>query len=106
MKTKEGNDYSLKKVLATLIHKKRFLFDEFGVIDLAVFGSYAKNEQKKDSDIDIYVVLKKEYKTFDNFMDLKFYLEELLSNKRVDLVIKDSIRRELKPKIIMEAVHV
>ena len=106
MKTKKINDYSLKEVLDTLNNKKRVLLDEFGVIDLAVFGSYAKNEQKKNSDIDICVVLKKESKTFDNFMDLKFYLEELLSNKRVDLVIKESIRRELKSKILMEAIHV
>ena len=46
MKTKEGNDYSLKKVLATLNQKKRFLFDEFGVIDLAIFGSYAKAQRE------------------------------------------------------------
>lgn len=106
MKKKKENDYSLSELLEILNSKREFLLDEFGVIDLAVFGSYAKNEQEKSSDVDIYVELKKEFKTFDNFMDLKFYLEELLYNKRVDLVIKESIREELKPKILLEAVHV
>ncbi len=95
----------LDELLTALSKKKKSLYRDFGVIDLAVFGSYAKNEQKKESDVDIFVQLKQESKTFDNFMALRFYLEEMVGRK-VDLLTKESIREELQPKIFKEAVHV
>jgi predicted nucleotidyltransferase len=98
--------FSLNEVLKILSSKKKFLSKAFGVTDLAVFGSYAKNEQNDNSDIDIYVGMKNDFKTFDNFMDLKFFLEEILINKKVDLVTKESIREEFKTKVLMEAVNV
>ncbi len=81
------------------------LTERFGVIDLAVFGSYAKELQKKRSDIDILVELDKSHKTFDNYMELKFFLSRVIGGK-VDLVLKDSLREELKARIFSEAVHV
>jgi predicted nucleotidyltransferase len=95
----------LNELLALLMRKKELLKKNFGVIDLAIFGSYARNQQKKDSDVDIYVQLKQEAKTFDNFMELRFYLEEMLG-KKVDLLTKESIREELQQKIFREAVYV
>ena len=69
-----------------------------------MFGSYAREQQKR-SDIDILVELDKAHKTFDNYMELKFYLTRAIGGK-VDLVLKDSVRDELKPRIFSEAVHV
>lgn len=99
-------DKKLKDILRILGSRRILLFDRFGVTDLAIFGSYTGGKQSETSDVDIFVELKKEFKTFDNFMDLKFYLEELLENRRVDLVTKESIREEFRPKIFEEAVHV
>ena len=96
---------TLNQLIEILSNEKSYLFEVFGVTDLAIFGSYARSDQTKDSDVDIFVELMKGYKTFDNFMDLKFYLEEIL-DKKVDLVIKGSIRQELRPKILTEGVHV
>lgn len=96
----------LKDILDVLSKRKLLLGDRFGVTDLAVFGSYARSKQGETSDVDIFVELKKEFKTFDNFMDLKFFLEELLGDRRVDLVTKESIREEFRPKVFEEAVHV
>jgi predicted nucleotidyltransferase len=98
-------DTRLIELLALLSGKKELLRKNFGVIDLAIFGSYAKNLQKKDSDVDIYVQLKQEAKTFDNLMELRFFLEEMLDRK-VDLLTKESIREELQQKIFTEAVYV
>ncbi len=95
---------SLKDIMHILKVSKDTLSEEYGVSDIAVFGSYVRNEHKGKSDIDIFVELKPKFRTFDNFMDLKFYLQKLTS-KKVDLVIKNSIRRELKPSIFKEAVH-
>ncbi|KPK35006.1 MAG: nucleotidyltransferase [Nitrospira bacterium SG8_35_1] len=94
----------IKDVLHILKNHKKTLSEKYGVTDIAVFGSYARNEHKGKSDIDMFVELKPRFRTFDNFMDLKFYLQRITA-KKIDLVIKNSIRKELKPSILREAVH-
>lgn len=76
----------------------------FDVEDLAVFGSVARDEAGPDSDVDVLVRFSGPA-TFDGFMDLKFYLEDLVG-LRVDLVTQKALRRELRPKVEREAVHV
>jgi predicted nucleotidyltransferase len=98
------NNIDIKDILNILKANKKALYEIYGVTDIAVFGSYARNANKEKSDIDIFVELKARFRTFDNFMDLKFYLQKLTS-KKIDLVIKSSIRKELKPSILKEAVH-
>ncbi|MEO8513293.1 MAG: nucleotidyltransferase family protein [Ignavibacteria bacterium] len=91
-------------MLSILRTHKDELSQRFGVIDIAVFGSYTRNEQKQNSDIDVFVTLNKGFKTFDNFIELKFFVEGLTS-KKIDLVIKDSIRKEFKDSILKEAEY-
>ena len=73
--------------------------NEFGVKKIGLFGSYKKNKQNSKSDIDILVKFKKGEKTFDNYMDLKFLLQDLF-DKQVDLVIVENIKDELKDEIL------
>ena len=94
-----------RDIKVILQEHKNYLVEEFGVIEIAIFGSYARGEQRKDSDIDIIVDFKEGWKTFDNYMNLKFYLEELFG-KKVDLVIKSAINPRIKPFIIEEAIYV
>ena len=82
-----------------LIHKNQNEIKKYGVRRIGLFGSYLKNKQKRDSDIDILVEFYKGKKTFDNYMDLKFFLEDLF-HCDVDLVIKESLRVELKSNIL------
>lgn len=72
---------------------------KYGVKRIGVFGSYVRNEQKSESDVDILVEFEKGKKTFDNYMDLKFFLEELFKRK-VDLVVIEAIKSDLKPYIL------
>ncbi|AFG34300.1 putative nucleotidyltransferase [Fervidobacterium pennivorans DSM 9078] len=92
-------------ILKILTEQKQYLVQNFGVEEIALFGSYARGEENEESDIDILVQFKEGYKTFDNYMDLKFYLEELFG-KTVDLVIKSAIKPRLKPYILEEAKYV
>ena len=96
---------TLAGILAVLQSHKNVLQAKFGVLDLAVFGSYVNHRQTPTSDVDLFVDLKPEYKTFDNFMDLKFFLEEQLQ-KKIDLAMRESIREELQADIFNEAVYV
>jgi hypothetical protein len=95
---------TLAEILTILRRHKSVLNAKFGVLDLAVFGSYARQAQQMTSDVDLLVDMKPEYKTFDNYMELKFFLEEELQ-KKIDLAIKESIRDELKADIFKEAVY-
>lgn len=78
---------------------------EFGVKEIGIFGSYIRSQQTETSDIDILVEFKEGYKTFDNYMNLKFYLEELL-NLKIDLLIKSTLKPRLKPYILKEVIYI
>ena len=82
-----------------LINKNQNDIQKYGVKRIGLFGSFLTNKQKSDSDIDILVEFKKGEKTFDNYMDLKFYLENLFKHD-VDLVIKDALKVKLRSKIL------
>lgn len=70
----------------------------YGVNRIGLFGSFVRNEQTDKSDIDILVEFEKNNENFDNYMSLLFFLERLFS-KKVDLVIYDNVREELKQEI-------
>ena len=86
-----------------LIQQNRERIKRYGVKRIGLFGSYLRGEQKEGSDIDILVEFEKGKKTFDNYMELKFFLEELFKRK-VDLVIAESVKPELR-KYIMKSVR-
>jgi len=80
-----------KKIIETL-KREQAKMKEKGVKKIGLFGSYAKNKQKKKSDIDILVEFDKI--SADNFFGLLFFLEKLF-RKNVDLVELKSLRKEL-----------
>jgi len=71
---------------------------------IGLFGSYVRGEERKKSDIDILVEFEKGKKTFDNYMGLALFLEDLLSLK-VDLVIRENIKTLLKPYILKKVEY-
>ncbi|MGH7193160.1 MAG: nucleotidyltransferase domain-containing protein [Candidatus Saccharimonadales bacterium] len=80
------------------------LRSKFSVRSLRLFGSIARNEANHDSDIDVLVEFF-EKPTFDHYLGLKLYLEELFG-KAVDLVIASDLRPGLRSRIEQEALHV
>lgn len=77
---------------------------KFKIKEIGVFGSYVRGEQGEESDIDMLVEFEDGYKTFDNYMDLKFFLEDVL-NSKIDLVIRTTIRDEIKQNILSEVTY-
>ncbi len=77
------------KEIVKLLAEHRSEINGFGVKKIGLFGSYLRNEQNRKSDIDLLVVF--ERVTFDNFIGLKFFLEDLFG-KKVDLVIERSLK--------------
>jgi predicted nucleotidyltransferase len=76
--------------------------ERFGVRRIGLFGSHVRGEADRTSDIDVLVEF--EEPTFDRYMDLKVFLEELFGVE-VDVVLADSVKPRLKPYILDEVVY-
>ena len=90
------------KILALLKRRKRRL-KKFGVHSLSIFGSVARDQARKNSDVDILVDFEKPVGLFE-FARLQLYLEEALGRK-VDLVTPDALRKEFREDILREAIR-
>ena len=77
----------------------------FGVTRLGLFGSFARGESSDTSDVDILVEFDPGSKTFDNFIHLAFYLEDLLE-RRVELVTTEALSPYIGPRILREVEYV
>lgn len=86
-----------------MLEKNRDAIKEFGVRELGIFGSFARNEQRPDSDVDVLVEMERH--TFDAYMGLLFFLEDLFGRK-VDLVVKDTIKPIIRNRVLREAIYV
>lgn len=95
---------SRDEVLALLRAHKATLARRFGVADLALFGSYARDRADDGSDVDILVRFDGRA-TSKRYFGTQFYIEDLLG-RSVDLVTDDALRRELRPYVEREAIHV
>ncbi|MFH1134664.1 MAG: nucleotidyltransferase family protein [Pseudomonadota bacterium] len=78
------------------------LEQQFTVVRIGVFGSCARGGASPESDVDIIVELAEP--TFDNYMDLKFRLEEVFQ-RPVDLVMADTVKPRLKPIIEKDVIY-
>lgn len=87
-----------------LLRDNRDKIELFDVESLAVFGSVARDEASSKSDVDIMVVFRGPA-TFDQYMDLKFFLEELLGGS-VDLVTQKALKPQLRAQVEQEAIYV
>ena len=74
---------------------------EYKINLLKLFGSYAKNQQNPDSDVDILVDFN-EVINLIQFIKLKNALSEML-NMNVDLVMENALKKRIKNKILKEA---
>ncbi|MBS3097955.1 nucleotidyltransferase family protein [Candidatus Woesearchaeota archaeon] len=94
----------LKQIKRVLASSKAELRKKYNVRELGIFGSYARGQQKKSSDIDILVRFSPNATLFD-FVGLGNYLEEKLKIK-ADVVSERGIRPELKSSIVKEVVRI
>jgi uncharacterized protein len=90
-----------KEILDVLaLHREELR--RLGVRRLGLFGSAARGEATEASDLDFLVELDR--KTFDAYMDVKELLERLFG-RRVDLVVAEAVKPQLKSRILQETVY-
>ena len=91
-------------IFKTLVAHQQQL-QAFGVIEIGLFGSFVRNQQQPNSDIDLLVDIVPHKKTFRNFMALVYYLESLFGRK-VELITKQSLSPYIGPQILKTVQYV
>jgi predicted nucleotidyltransferase len=87
-----------------LLAEHRQDLSRFGVKSLALFGSVVRDEARPGSDVDVLVEFDG-VATFDRYMGLRFFLEDLLGAP-VDLVTRKALKPRLRPYVEQEAQYV
>lgn len=93
-----------KYIIDFLKFHKKELEEKFGVQKIGLFGSYARDEQREDSDIDIAIEIKS-VNSFRSFFSILHFLEDGL-HKKIDLGIEESIKPIAKERILKEIIYV
>ena len=92
------------EALDVLRTHKTALADRFGVTALALYGSFARDQAARDSDVDILV----EFDTppdWRRYFGAQFYLEDLLG-RTVDLAAAGEVRPEIRPYVERDMINV
>ena len=94
---------TLTEVKYYLSQQKSKLVAQYAVKELGIFGSYVRDEQQPDSDLDILIDFD-EYPSLLEFIGLEQALSEQL-DLPVDLVMKSDLKPRLRQRILQEVVY-
>ena len=94
-----------ESIIASLkLHKPNL--SKLGVQNIGLFGSYLRNEQSAESDIDILLDFKPEQESFDNYMAVYDILEKIFENEKIEVVTKNGLSPYIGPKILKDVMYV
>lgn len=94
----------LEKVKTIIRSHTKDLKQTYHIKNIGIFGSIARGDSHKSSDIDILVELSQPVSFFD-FVDIEDYLKKILKRK-VDVVTKNALKQSVKDDILAETVYV
>lgn len=91
--------------ILNILKQSRHDLELLGVKRIGVYGSYARNEQNKDSDIDILLELDYDQFSFNRFNEACDLIDELFEGEKVSIVTKAGLNTALAPRILNEAIY-
>ena len=94
-----------KSELINLLQQHSSRIRQFGVQRLGIFGSFVKDNVKETSDVDFFIEFFPQQKSFNNFMELGFYLGEL-TGRKIELVTPQSLNKFIGKYILQEVEYV
>ena len=94
-----------ENILTKLKAKKPGL-SKFGICNVGLFGSYLRNEQSSESDIDLLIDFDPDKESFDNYMAVYDIFEKLFKNEKIEIVTKNGLSPYIGPKILNEVIYV
>jgi len=95
-----------QEILAYLVNNKELFFEQFNVIKIGIFGSFARNEQTENSDIDIIIEMPR---GTDDIFEKKLQLKEMLKNhfhREIDICRERAIKPLFREMILKDAIYV
>jgi uncharacterized protein len=95
----------VKSDIINFLRSNKERINSYGVQKIGLFGSFVKNEQKNESDIDILVEFNSGNLTYENYIGLAYFLEDNLDRK-IDLITSDSLSPYIGPQILKEVEYV
>ena len=94
---------SLQEIKSTLEQNKNYLFSEYPIKSIAIFGSYARKQQNNESDLDLLIEFNE--KIGIRFIDLANEIEDLIGFK-IDLISKKGIKDKYYQSILSDLIYV
>ena len=94
-----------ENILKTLKSNKLKL-SKLGIRNVGLFGSYIRNEQSSESDIDLLIDFEPEKENFDNFMAVYDLFETIFKNEKIEVVTKNGLSPYIGPNILSEVHYV
>ncbi|MDZ7743730.1 MAG: nucleotidyltransferase family protein [Bacteroidota bacterium] len=95
-----------KEYIMSAIKSKESEISRYGIKSIGLFGSYVRDEQSENSDIDILIDFEPEKENFDNYMAVYDIIEKLFNNLSVEIVTKNGLSPYIGPKILNEVKYV
>lgn len=95
-----------KKQIKERITSNAILIRQYGISKIGLFGSYARQQETKDSDIDILIDFDGDKETFDNFMAICDLLDQLFSGHKVEIVTTGGLSPYIGPHILKNVEYV
>jgi predicted nucleotidyltransferase len=93
---------TLSELREILREQEAYLEEQYGVQVIGVFGSFVRNEQRPDSDLDVLIELNRPPKiSLIGLVELEQYLSELLGIQ-VDVAIKKNLKKRIGKRILSE----
>lgn len=97
---------SKQQIIAKLTQNKVKIFlKKYGILWLSLFGSYARDEAERNSDIDLLYIQDKNKKLGLEFFDIVDFLEKILK-KKVDMVEQSYINKHIKESILSDKIDI
>jgi uncharacterized protein len=95
-----------KEYILRTIRSKKSEITRLGIKNIGIFGSYARDEQTENSDIDILIDFEPEKENFDNYMAVYDIIEKLFENQRIEIITRNGLSPYIGPKILKEVMYV
>ena len=95
-----------RKDILSILKQHKLELVKFGVSNIGLFGSYSRNEQLSNSDIDLLIDFEPEKENFDNFMAVYDIFENLFKDEKIEVVTKNGLSPYIGPTIFKEVLYV
>jgi len=95
-----------KDTIIKALRSRKDEFSKYGIRNVGLFGSYIRNEQDKDSDIDLLIDFDPELESFDNFMAVYDIIEQLFKGEKIEVVTMNGLSPYIGPSILKEVQYV